>query len=113
MSKLKDIIIYQRERMEELIKELKNIEDQIEDSNIEIYNYDSLTALEKIKQKIDKLENHISKFQYSQDKHFPRNPIINNRIKNYEIDDVVLKTFTPYMIYLRLLLDIRSETQST
>ncbi len=104
MSQLKNIIESQVDKLETITNGLKKIINCIENGN-EVYNIDTLKALEKINSKINKIENNFEIIQYNFDLALIDKDDNLERIKNYEIDQKVLKTFAPYMIYLRLILE--------
>ena len=106
MSQLKNIIESQVDKLENITKGLKEIIKYIENNQSEVYNLDTLQSFEKINSNINKIENNFEIVQYNFDLALIEKKDENlERIKNYEIDHKVLKTFTPYMIYLRLILE--------
>jgi hypothetical protein len=106
MSQLKDIIETQVDNLENITKGLKEIIKYIENNKTEVYNLDTLQSIEKINSNINKIESNFEIIQHNFDLALIEKKNKNlERIKNYKIDKQVLKTFTPYMIYLRLILE--------
>lgn len=114
MQNLLDIIDSQKEKLQELIDNYDVIIEQIEHQEKGVYNYEVLNSLNKINNKIDKIENHFEKIQYNFDLiNDNKDSVVQERIKDYQINKFVYDTFTPYMLYLRLILEnnyYRNET---
>jgi hypothetical protein len=106
MTSLKNIIISQKERLNDIIINYEKIINHINNTNHEVYNKETLHSLKKIDSKIEKIEKHFETLQYNFDiSSTDNNEEVDDRIKDYEIEKIVFDTFTPYMIYLRLILD--------
>ena len=104
MTNIKDIIINQKEKMESILEYYDTILNNNE--NIDVYNMEVLTALEKINNNYDEIQKNFDLIQYQYDiKIKNKTDLMKDRIKNYEIDKKVLDVFGPYMIYYKLILD--------
>ena len=104
MSTIKDIIISQRNKLNESLKYYDELISNF-DKCSDVYNEDLLDTIEKTHCHIDEINSNFEKIQYNFDLTIINKDLIEKkRIENYEIQQKIFKLFTPYMIYLRLLL---------
>lgn len=109
MSNIKKIIISQKERLEETLEYYNKLVESF-DRNSEVYNQEVLESLEINDNYINQINCNFDKIQYHFDLSIIDKDILDKkRIENYEIEQKILKLFSPYMIYLRLMMKNKNE----
>jgi len=109
MSNIRDIIINQQEKLEQMSKYYQQIIDNF-DRGEDVYNESVLSALENNDNYLDELSNNIEKIQHNFDLNIiNKSDLELKRIENYQIQQKILKLFMPYMIYMRLMLKTKNE----
>ena len=109
MSNIRDIIISQKEKIENVSKYYQQIIANF-DRGEDVYNESILSALESNDNFLDEITNNIEKIQYNFDLNIiEKSEIELKRIENYQIQQKIFKIFMPYMIYMRLILKNKIE----
>jgi len=109
MSNIKEIIIFQKKRLEESLEYYKELIDNF-DNSANIYNQELLESIEKNDNLINEININFDIIQYHFDLSIiDKNSIEKKRIENYQIQEKILKLFTPYMIYMRLMMKSKNE----
>ena len=109
MSNIKQVIISQKEKLEATLEYYKKLIDNFEKSQ-EVYNQEVLESIETNDNYINEINRNFEIIQYNFDLSIVDKDILDKkRIENYEIEQKIIKLFTPYMIYLRLIMKNKNE----